>query len=56
LEAAKLRFEDGDIDLVVLNIFETSVADAELLLLESQFKYFLFRAIYETAKSGAAFQ
>ncbi len=49
-------FDQGDIDLIELNIYENSVADAELELLGAYLKYFFFRAIYETAKSGVAFE
>ena len=49
LELAKTQFETGDIDLIALNIYETAVADAQLKLLEAQFKYFFYRAIYKTA-------
>ena len=52
LELGRLAFRGGDIDLLALNIYETSVADAELQLLEAQFKFFFYRAIYETAISG----
>jgi outer membrane protein TolC len=47
-------FESGDIDLLSLNIYETLFADARLKLLDAQFKYFVFQAIYETAISGQA--
>ncbi len=49
-------FRAGDIDLIELNIYENSVADAELELLEAYFKYFFYRVVYETAKSGVAFE
>ncbi len=49
LELGRLAFREGDIDLIALNIYETSVADAELQLLDAQFKYFFYRAVYRTA-------
>ena len=56
LQFGRLLFDAGDIDLIELNIYENSVAEAELQLLEAVFKYFFYRAIYQTAKSGAAFE
>ncbi len=56
LEAGNRLFDAGDIDLIELNIYETALATAELTLLEAQFSYFFFEAIYETARSGRAFQ
>lgn len=55
LELGRLSFEEGDIDLIALNIYETSVADAELQLLAAQFQYFFFRAVYQTAILDRAF-
>lgn len=55
LELGLIAFEEGDIDLITLNIYETAVATAELQLLDGQFKYFYYRAVYETAKTGLAF-
>lgn len=55
LRLAKIQFEAGDIDLLNLNFYEVAVADAELELLESEYKYFFFRAIYETAIRRNAF-
>jgi outer membrane protein TolC len=55
-ELGQLSFEAGDIDLIALNIYESAVADAELELLEAQFKYFFYLAAYEVAKTGLAFQ
>lgn len=49
LELGRISFEEGDIDLLSLNIYESAVADAELQLLEAQFKQFFYRTIYETA-------
>ena len=55
LELGRIAFEEGDIDLIKLNIYEAAVADAELQLLDAQYKYFFYVAVYETAKSGLAF-
>lgn len=55
LQLGRQLFDAGDIDLIELNIYENSVADAELELLEAYLKYFFFQAIYETARSGQAF-
>jgi outer membrane protein TolC len=56
LELGRQLFEAGDIDLIELNIYETALASAELKLLDALFGYFFFRATYETARSGRAFQ
>ena len=55
LQLGRQLFDAGDIDLIELNIYENSVADAELELFEAYFKYFFFHAIYETARAGVAF-
>jgi outer membrane protein TolC len=55
LVLGRQSFDEGDIGLIELNIYETSVADAELQLLDAQFKYFYYRAVYETAIRGTAF-
>lgn len=55
LELGRLAFEEGDIDLLDLNIYESSVADARLQLLEAQFKYFFSLAIYQTKTQSEAF-
>lgn len=55
LELGRLAFEEGDIDLLALNIYESSVADARLQLLEAQFKYFFSLAIYQTKTRSQAF-
>lgn len=55
LELGLVAFEEGDIDLITLNIYEAAVATAELELLNAQFKYFFYQTVYETAKSGSAF-
>lgn len=48
-------FDAGDIDLLRLNIYESDVAIAELQLLDAQFKSIFYQIIYDTARSGRAF-
>ena len=55
LELGRLSFEEGDIDLLDLNIYESSVADARLQLLEAQFKYFSSLAAYKAITNCQAF-
>jgi len=55
LQLGRIAFDEGDIDLITLNIYEASVATAELELLDARFKYFFYQAVYETAKTGFAF-
>ena len=55
LELGRLAFEEGDIDLLALNIYESSVADARLELLEAEYKYFTSLAIYQTITRSEAF-
>ncbi len=55
LRLGRLAFEEGDIDLLALNIYESSVADARLQLLEAQFKYFSGVAKYQTTVRSQAF-
>ena len=55
LELGLIAFDEGDIDLLALNIYETSVADAQLLLLEAQFKYSSSLAVYNTISQSEAF-
>lgn len=52
LELARISFEAGDIDLIELNLYETSVADAGLELISAQLEYFFFVVAYETAIAG----
>ncbi|MFT7630759.1 MAG: outer membrane protein TolC [Mariniblastus sp.] len=52
LELGRFSFEAGDIDLIKLNIFEANLADAEMQLLDAQYKYFFYRATYETSIRG----
>jgi len=54
LRLGKVSFREGDIDLISLNIYETSVADAELELQDAYFKYYFFSTVYRTAVSGTS--
>ena len=56
LKLGRLAFEEGDIDLLALNIYESSVADAQLQLLEAQYKYFSSLAAYQTISRVRAFE
>ncbi len=55
LRLGRLAFDAGDIDLLALNIYESSVADANLQLLEAQYKYFSGLAKYDTMVRNQAF-
>ncbi|MEM7457371.1 MAG: TolC family protein [Planctomycetota bacterium] len=55
LSMGRVLFEEGDVDLIELNIYEASVVDAELQLLDAKFKYFSSLVRYETAASGQPF-
>ena len=56
LDLGRKTFEAGDIDLIALNIYETSVADAQFQLIDAQFSYFFYRAIYDAAIQSTGFQ
>lgn len=49
LELGKTAFENGDIDLIALNIYETSVAAAQLQLLDARKDFLFFKAVYDNA-------
>ncbi len=49
LRLGGIQYEAGDIDLVVLNIFEQAVADAELELIAAKMDYFSALADYQAA-------
>ena len=49
LRLGRLRFEEGDIDIIALNIYETSLAEAELLLVDAEFAYYSAQAQYTAA-------
>ncbi len=55
LRLGRISFNEGDIDLITLNIYEAAVADAELQLLDAQYKFFFYQAVYDTARTGVAF-
>ncbi len=55
LKLAELSFEQGDIDLIELNIYETAIADARLQLIAAELDYVFFQAVYETATNNAGF-
>jgi outer membrane protein TolC len=48
-DIGELRFSEGDIDLIVLNIYEQAVADAESLVIEAEVEFFQARANYLNA-------
>lgn len=49
LELGRFAFDAGDIDLIVLNIYEQAVADAEIAWIEAQTYYFTAQADYQAA-------
>ena len=49
LRLGRLRFEEGDIDIIALNIYETSLAEAELLVIDAELAYFNAVADYRAA-------
>jgi outer membrane protein TolC len=49
LELARIAFEAGDIDVLMLNLYEQAVADAQLSLISAQADYFLALADYRAA-------
>ena len=49
LAAGQRLFEDGDVSLIELNIYETAAADAQFDYLQANLDYFLYRALYQTA-------
>ena len=49
LRLGRLRFNDGDIDIIDLNIYETSLAEAELLVIDAELTYFNALADYRAA-------
>jgi len=51
LELGRIAFDEGDIDLIELNIRETAVAEAALFLLDAQLQYQFARAAYSAALS-----
>ena len=49
LQLARDQFDEGDIDLVELNIYEQATLDARFLLIEAEADYFLALADYRAA-------
>ncbi len=49
LALGREAFNAGDIDLIVLNIYEQAVADAQISWLEAQAEYFAAQADYQAA-------
>lgn len=49
LQIARRQFETGDIDLIVLNIYEQAVADAELNEIDAEIEFFLAESEYRFA-------
>ena len=49
LRLGRLRFDEGDIDIIALNIYETSLAEAELLVIDAELSYFNALADYRAA-------
>ena len=49
LQLGRLAFDEGDIDLLLLNIYEQSVADAELQLYSAKAAYFAASAEFQVA-------
>jgi len=49
LALGREAFNAGDIDLIVLNIYEQAVADAQISWLEAQAEYFAAQADFQAA-------
>lgn len=49
LRIGQVSFDEGDIDLIVLNIYEQSVTDAELEVIKSEAEYFAATSEYRLA-------
>jgi outer membrane protein TolC len=49
LELGREAFDAGDIDLIVLNIYEQAVADAGIAWIDAQTYYFTAQADYQAA-------
>jgi outer membrane protein TolC len=49
LEIARQQFQAGDIDLIVLNIYEQAEASAELLVIDAYAELFSAQAAYRAA-------
>jgi outer membrane protein TolC len=55
LELGRIAFNAGDIDLIVLNIYEQAVADAGIAWVEAQTYYFAAQADYQAAMARDPF-
>lgn len=55
LGLGKIAFEGGEIDLIQLNIYETSVASAKFDVLDAELEYSIFQIVYKTATSSGGF-
>ena len=51
MDLGRLQFEEGDIDLIALNIYEKSVTDAQLLLISAQADFLSSLADYRAVLS-----
>jgi outer membrane protein TolC len=49
LEIGRQQFQAGDIDLIVLNIYEQAEAEAELQVIDAEAEYFSALADYHAA-------
>lgn len=55
LKLGVLLFESGDIDIIQLNIYETSVATAQFDVLDAELEFAIFQIVYQTAISSGEF-
>ena len=55
LKLGELLFESGDIDIIQLNIYETSVATAQFDVLDAELEFAIFQIVYQTAISSGEF-
>ena len=53
LEIGRQQFQEGDIDLIVLNIYEQAEAEAELQVIDAEAEYFSALADYRAALGQA---
>ncbi len=49
LEIARNAFQNGDIDLIILNIYEEAEANAELIVIDAEIEFFIALAEYRFA-------
>lgn len=55
LALGKIAFDGGEIDLIQLNIYESSVASAKFDVLDAELEYSIFQIVYRTAISSGGF-